>query len=95
MSKMEITPEMMNSIARDLGKKVEDWNTAVKTIYSLHTELDAEFDGEANNRLNAKMAADQSKYNALSETMSLYVNEIIKASGEYVDADINAANAIK
>lgn len=95
MAKMEITPEMMNSIAKELGKKVEEWNNAVKAIYATYAELDAEFDGDANNRFNARMASDQPKYNALSENMTAYVNEIIKASAGYVDADIQAANTIK
>lgn len=94
MSKIEITPEMMNSIGKDLGQKIEEWNTAVKTIYTLHTELDAQFEGEANNRLNARMAEDQPKYNALSELMTAYTNEILKASADYVAADQEAATAI-
>lgn len=94
MAKIEITPEMMNSIAKDLGQKIEEWNAAVKTIYTLHAELDAQFEGEANNRLNARMAEDQPKYNALSELMTAYTNEIIKASADYVAADQEAATAI-
>lgn len=94
MAKIEITPEMMNSIAKDLGQKIEEWNTAVKTIYNLHAELDAQFEGEANNRLNARMAEDQPKYNALSELMTAYTNEILKASADYVAADQEAATAI-
>ncbi|MCM1060276.1 MAG: WXG100 family type VII secretion target [Eubacterium sp.] len=95
MSKIEITPEMMNSIAKDLGQKIEEWNTAVKTVYSLHAELDVQFEGEANARLNARMAEDQPKYNALSELMTSYTNEIIKASADYVAADQEAATAIR
>ncbi len=94
MAKIEITPEMMNSIAKDLDQKIEEWNTAVKTIYSLNAELDAEFDGEANTRLNQRMAEDQPKYNSLSELMLAYKTEILKASADYVAADQEAAAAI-
>ena len=94
MAKIEITPEMMNSIAKDLGQKIEEWNTSVKTIYSIHAELDVQFEGEANARLNARMAEDQPKYNALSELMTAYTNEILKASADYVSADQEAATAI-
>ncbi len=95
MARIEITPEMMNSIAENLKQKIEEWNTSVKTIYSLHAELDAQFEGEANARLNARMAENQPKYNALSELMNAYANEIIKASADYVTADQEAAAAIR
>lgn len=94
MSKLEITPEMMNSIAKDIGKRIEEWNTAVKTIYSLYSELDAQFDGAANERFNQRIAEDQPKYNALSELMTEYVNAIIKAANDYMTADQEASTVI-
>ncbi len=94
MAKFDVTPEMMDSIAKDLAQRIEEWNKAVSTIYSLYNEIDAEFDGEANERLKARMAADQPKYNALSELMVSYVNEIVKAASDYMTADNEAAAAI-
>lgn len=95
MSKIEITPEMMNTIAKDLDQKIEEWVSAVNTIYSLHQELNTEFEGQARTALDNVIANDQPKYNALTELMTSYKNEIIQASADYVTADADAANAIK
>lgn len=94
MAKIEITPEKMKEIAEGLGKKIEEWNEAVKGIYAAYNELAPQFEGEASERLKAQMAADQPRYNALSSLMTEYKNEIIKAMTEYVNADNDAAYAV-
>ncbi len=94
MSGFDITPEMMTGIAKDIQKKIEEWNMAVKDIYSTYSQLDTQFEGKANERINAAMAADRPKYEALSALMSEYANVIIKAAVDYTEADQQAANAI-
>lgn len=76
MIKFEITPEMMNSTAKEIEQIIEKWNTSVKAIYSLCAELDAQFEGEANVRLNTRMAEEQSKYYEFSEMMTGYTEDL-------------------
>lgn len=71
MANIEATPEMMNNIANDLGKKIEQWNTAVKAIYDMQAELDGIFEGAARESLKAMMERDRPSYNALSELLLL------------------------
>lgn len=94
MQGFEITPEMMTQIAKDIQKKIEEWNMAVKDIYSVYSQLDTQFEGEANERFNARMAADRPKYEALSALMTEYANVIIKAAVDYTEADKQAADAV-
>ncbi len=94
MAKFEVTPEMMVSISKEIKQKIEEWNSAVNTIYSLHKELDAMWDGESNNKLNLKMQEDLPRYQALSQLMTEYSNAIATAAAKYVEADTEAANII-
>ena len=95
MSKIEVTPEMMTSIAKDINQKIEEWNQAVKQIYELYKELDTQFDGTANTALNERMNTDLPKYEALSNLMTEYSAEIVRASADYIKADQEASVLIK
>jgi WXG100 family type VII secretion target len=94
MAKMEITPEMMNSIAKELDQKIEEWKTSVTSVYNLVAELTTEFEGTASERLKARMNEDQPKYNALGQLMTEYRNAIVKAAADYTAADDDAASVI-
>lgn len=94
MASINVTPEMMNSIAKEIDQKIEEWDQAVKNIYSQYAELQTTFEGEARKKLDARMAEDQPKYTALSSLMTEYKNEIINASADYVSADQEAAAAV-
>ena len=94
MAKFEVTPEMMASISKEINQKIEEWNTAVNTIYTLHKELDAMWEGSANSKLNLKMQEDLPKYQSLASLMTEYSNAIAVAAAKYAEADDEAANVI-
>lgn len=94
MAKFEVTPEMMVAISKEINQKIVEWDTAVSTIYTLHKELDAMWEGDANNKLNLKMQEDLPKYQSLSKLMSEYSNAIAIAAAKYIEADSEAANII-
>lgn len=95
MANIEATPEMMNNIANDLGKKIEQWNTAVKAIYDMQAELDGIFEGAARESLKAMMERDRPSYNALSELLTTYKNQIVKAAADFAAADQQGADLFK
>lgn len=95
MAIIEVTPEMMNIIANDLGKKIEEWDIAVKTIYDMQAELDGVFEGAARESLKAMMERDRPSYNALSELLVVYKNEIVKAAADFAAADQQGADLFK
>lgn len=95
MANIEATPEMMNNIANDLGKKIEQWNTAVKAIYYMQAELDGIFEGAARESLKAMMERDRPSYNALSELLTTYKNQIVKAAADFAAADQQGADLFK
>ncbi len=94
MAQYEVKPEMMNQTAKDIGVKIEEWNNAVTAIYNAHKELDASFDGTANDTLNQIMAESAPLFKQMSELMVEYNNSIVKNSQTYASKDIEAADAI-
>ena len=95
MNGFEVTPEMMESIAKEFGNKIEEWNAAVNLIYADYDALNATFEGNAKASFDKKMADDLPKYNKLSETLRSYKDTIIKASADYRQADADASNVFK
>lgn len=95
MNGFEVTPEMMENIAKEFGSKIDEWNAAVKLIYSDYDALKATFEGDARDSFDKKMADDLPKYNSLSEVLSQYKDTIIKASAAYRQADQDASHALK
>lgn len=94
-SKIDATPEMMNSIAKELGQKIEEWNSAVQAIYNDYEALKATFEGSARTRFDQIMAADQPKYQKLSEVLNQYKTAILESSNAYVQADTEASSVLK
>lgn len=87
MSKITVTPAEMNQIASNIEEKISDWNQAVTKIYSLKDEMDAMWDGTANDTFNNMFAEDATKYNTLSSIMSDYAAAIRTAANKYIEAE--------
>lgn len=94
MATMEITPSMMISIANDIKGKLEEWNACVQQIYTLHTELDAMWEGAANDAFNALFAEDKQKFTKLYQMMNEYQAAIITMANDYKRADEEAKQTV-
>jgi WXG100 family type VII secretion target len=84
MAQMTVTPETMNTIAGDIENKISDWNGAVQKIYKLKDEMDAMWDGTANDTFNNMFAEDAPKFNNLAKLMQDYATAIKNAANKYV-----------
>ena len=93
MSRMEITPSMMISIANDIKGKMEEWDGCVTQIYQLHTEMNAMWDGAANDAFNTLFEEDRQKFLKLSAMMVEYQNALITIANDYTTME-NEAKAI-
>lgn len=94
MATMEITPSMMISIANDIKGKMEEWNACVQQIYTLHAEMDAMWEGAANDAFNAMFAEDKQKFTKLYQMMNEYQSAIITIANEYKSADQTAKETV-
>lgn len=89
-----IRTEEINSTAKKLDQKIQEWDTAVKAIYTVYENLNSMFEGEAKASFAARMANDKPKYTELNKILQEYANALPKAVDTYVIADNEAAKAI-
>lgn len=95
MNGFEVTPEMMESIAKEFGSKIEEWNSTVESIKSSYDALKPTFEGDARAVFDSKMEENMKNYSTLSNTLNEYRDAIIKASADYRQADEEAATVFK
>lgn len=87
MGKMTVTPQTMNTIANDIENKINDWTDAVQKIYKLKDEMDAMWDGTANDTFNNMFAEDAPKFNNLAKLMQEYSTAIKNAANKYIQGE--------
>ncbi len=87
MGKMTVTPQTMISLADTINGKVGEWNAAVQSIYRLVSELDAMWDGTANEQFKQMFQEDQAKFNNLAQLMTDYTNAIKTAANNYIQGE--------
>jgi WXG100 family type VII secretion target len=87
MGKMTVTPQTMNTIANDIENKINDWTDAVQKIYKLKDEMDAMWDGTANDTFNNMFAEDAPKFNNLAKLMQEYSTAIKTAANKYIQGE--------
>ena len=74
MGKMTVTPQTMNTIANDIENKLKD-------------EMDAMWDGTANDAFNNMFAEDAPKFNNLAKLMQEYSTAIKTAANKYIQGE--------
>ena len=49
---INVKPEEMNTVASNIENKISEWQAAVQKLYTLQQEMDAMWDGTANDSFN-------------------------------------------
>lgn len=91
----EATPEMMAVIANEINGKIQEWDNAVKTLYSQVDELVSMTSGKTTEALKTRMSNDQQKFSALSALMVEYSNAIVEIGKLYTEGDVSGETIIK
>ncbi|MCD7730005.1 MAG: WXG100 family type VII secretion target [Oscillospiraceae bacterium] len=90
----QVNPQEMLTTAKSLSGKVEEWNVLVDDIYALQQQLDAMWDGNANDTFNAQWAEDRTKYATLSNVLAEYVQAINTAAQLYIETEAEAVKIV-
>lgn len=91
MAQFEIRPMEMRQIAKEIDTKISDWQNSVNRLYQYASELDAMWDGNANEAFNKTFASDKPKYNSLANFMIEYKDAILKAVQIYEETELKNA----
>lgn len=87
MAKIELSTESMRTAANEFAGMIDEWDGMKNEIWALLTDLDAMWDGDANDAFNALIAEDEPKFSKLLEMMTAYKDAINAAAQKYDDTE--------
>lgn len=90
-----VDPEIMKSQADVLDNLIGEWNNEVLGISRLKSELDAMWDGLANDTFNNRWENDLNKFNQLLSVLVSYRQAITEAAAKYEAYEAEIASNVK
>lgn len=91
----KVDPEVMTEQATTLDNLTGQWFDSVRDITNLKQELDAMWDGLANDQFNTRWEEDLNKYNSLLVVLESYRRAIQEAVTKYETYEQEIANIVK
>ena len=92
--KIRVNTDNMRSTATVFQEKINDWNSLVQQLWSLMEELDAMWDGDANEAFNALVTEDKPKFERLAQMMETYKTAIDTAASKYDSGEAEVKNIV-
>lgn len=91
---IRVNTDNMRSTATVFQEKINDWNSLVQQLWSLMEELDAMWDGDANEAFNALVTEDKPKFERLAQMMETYKTTIDTAASKYDSGEAEVKNIV-
>ena len=91
---IRVNTDNMRSTATVFQEKINDWNSLVQQLWSLMEELDAMWDGDANEAFNALVTEDKPKFERLAQMMETYKTAIDTAASKYDSVEAEVKNIV-
>ena len=91
---IRVNTDNMRSTATVFQEKINDWNSLVQQLWSLMEELDAMWDGDANEAFNALVTEAKPKFERLAQMMETYKTAIDTAASKYDSGEAEVKNIV-
>ena len=91
---IRVNTDNMRSTATVFQEKINDWNSLVQQLWSLMEELDAMWDGDANEAFNALVTEDKPKFERLAQMMETYKTASDTAASKYDSGEAEVKNIV-
>ncbi len=91
----KVDPEAMTQQANTLDNLTGQWSDSIREITGLKQELDAMWDGLANDQFNARWEEDLNKYNSLTVVLESYRRTIEEAVKKYEEYEQEIAGIVR
>ena len=91
---IRVNTDNMRGTATVFQEKINDWNSLVQQLWSLMEELDAMWDGDANEAFNALVTEDKPKFERLAQMMETYKTAIDTAASKYDSGEAEVKNIV-
>lgn len=92
---IRVTPEEMTQASNKVTQNIEQWNAGVDSIYKLTEELDAMWDGLANDAFNQRIGEDRPQYARLGAMMEEYSRAINIAASNYLQGEQQVSELVR
>lgn len=89
-----VNPQEMLQTAKTIASDIEQWEQSVTDIFTLQGELDAMWDGTANDAFNKQWEDDRKKYQSLTELMHEYCTAIETAANLYIEREAEVTQIV-
>lgn len=90
-----VETEVMFNEVNNLDNLIGEWNNCVQTIDRYKVELDAMWDGLANDQFNARWVDDLNRYNKLASVLEEYRRAVKHAAEQYEQYEADIAAIVK
>ena len=91
---IRVNTDNMRSTATVFQEKINDWNSLVQQLWSLMEELDAMWDGDANEAFNALGSEVKPKFERRAQMMETYKTAIDTAASKYDSGEAEVKNIV-
>lgn len=93
---MRYNLDAMRSSATALEELILEWKKQTDRLFEIHEEIDAMWDGDANDVFNSKfLDQDKPKYENLYNELNSYCESLNNAISKYADAESRIADIMK
>lgn len=93
---MRYNLEAMRSSATALEELIGEWKGQSDKLFTIHEEIDAMWDGDANDAFNSRfLDQDKPKYERLYNELSSYHDSLVTAINKYEEAESRIADIMK
>lgn len=95
MAQIEVRPEEMKRISSEINNLIEEYQQSVNRLYQLNAEMDALWDGDANNAFNDSFNNDKPKFMNLINMMNEYNQALTVIANNYEDTELKNAETAR
>lgn len=95
MADIKVSTEEMRQVAGVFANTINEWQVQKDRIWTLLTELDEMWDGDANEQFNALAAADKPKFDELVNVMQAYCDALNRAAQTYDEAENTVSGIVR
>lgn len=93
---MRYNLDAMRSSAAALEELILEWKSQSDKLFEIHEEIDAMWDGNANDAFNSKfLDQDKPKYERLYNELNSYYESLMTAIKNYEEAESRIADIMK
>jgi WXG100 family type VII secretion target len=87
MATTRVTAQKLHQLQTEISSLISQYQSELQKLYTNGQELDSMWNGDANNKWNAKFAANRVAFDNLATLIQKYVSFLAQAEADYARAE--------